>query len=358
RWELVQQELICELNTDILTTTPPLEKLIHVLDWIDLDQIIPYQKPILGRPSYDACVIARAFIAKALLGIEQTTDLIERLHHDRTLKRICGFKTFQVLPSPATFSRRFADFAESELAKTLHENFIIKHLNDQLIEHICRDATAIHAREKPIKVDNRQTSEQPKRKRGRPKKDVPRPEKEESVISQQRKQNLNTMLAAIPQQCNKGTKCNAQGYKTSWNGYKLHIDTADCGIPISALLSSASVHDSQLAIPLSFIRQQRVTNLYDVMDAAYCSQELRQHCANLNHIPLIDHNPRNGEKIEFCPVTAIRYNIRSVAERSNARLKDEFGGRTIWVKGAKKVYSHLMFGILVLSIDQFMRLRE
>ncbi len=41
----------------------------------------------------------------------------------------------------------------------------------------------------------------------------------------------------------------------------------------------------------------------------------------------------------------------------NARLKDEFGGRNIWVRGAQKVKSHLMFGLLALSADQLMRLR-
>lgn len=79
------------------------------------------------------------------------------------------------------------------------------------------------------------------------------------------------MLAEIPTACDRGTKCNAQGYKVSWNGYKLHIDTADCGVPVAALLSSASMHDSRAAIPLSLISAGRVTNLYDVMDAAYCS---------------------------------------------------------------------------------------
>ncbi|WP_229509609.1 transposase, partial [Massilia sp. CCM 8734] len=84
-------------------------------------------------------------------------------------------------------------------------------------------------------------------------------------------------------------------YKTSWNGYKLHIDTADCGVPIAALLCSASMHDSRAAVPLSHITKQRVTNLYDVMDAAYCSKELHDHCRELGHVPLIDHNPRGGE---------------------------------------------------------------
>ena len=104
--------------------------------------------------------------------------------------------------------------------------------------------------------------------------------------------------------------------------------------------------------------ESRVTNLYDVMDAAYCSAELRAHCRELGHVPLIDHNPRGGEKIEFDPAEAVRYNERTVAERMNARLKDEFGGRNLWVKGHVKVMSHLMFGVLVLAADQLMRLLQ
>ena len=166
------------------------------------------------------------------------------------------------------------------------------------------------------------------------------------------------MKKDIPTACDRGTKCNAQGYKVSWNGYKLHLDTADCGVPIAAMLSSASMHDSRAAIPLSLMSAQRVTNLYDVMDAAYCSSELREHSRSLGHVPLIDHNPRKGEKIAFAPAEAVRYNERSVAERSNARLKDEFGGTIIHLKGAAKVMSHLMFGVLSLSADQLMRLRQ
>jgi hypothetical protein len=53
------------------------------------------------------------------------------------------------------------------------------------------------------------------------------------------------------------------------------------------------------AIPLSLMTAQRVTNCYDLMDAAYCSSVLREHSRSLGHVPLIDHNPRRGEKIEF-----------------------------------------------------------
>lgn len=64
------------------------------------------------------------------------------------------------------------------------------------------------------------------------------------------------------------------------------------------------------------------------------------------NVPLIKHNPRGGKKMEFCPAQALGYNERTVAEYSNARLKDEPGPR------------HLMFGMQALSADQLMRLRQ
>lgn len=50
------------------------------------------------------------------------------------------------------------------------------------------------------------------------------------------------------------------------------------------------------------------------------------------------------------------YDFRTMAERINARLKDEFGGRFVRVRGAVKVKCHLMFGILALTADQLIRL--
>ncbi|MCO5353884.1 MAG: hypothetical protein M9913_23920 [Bryobacteraceae bacterium] len=57
------------------------------------------------------------------------------------------------------------------------------------------------------------------------------------------------MLANLPSQCDIGAKRNSRGHDNHWRGYKLHLDVADGQIPISALLTSASVHDSQTAIP-------------------------------------------------------------------------------------------------------------
>ena len=88
-----------------------------------------------------------------------------------------------------------------------------------------------------------------------------------------------------------GTKRNAKGHTTSWIGYKLHVDTADGGIPISCIMTSASTHDSQVAIPLGTLTAGRVENLYDLMDAAYDSIEI---CILLGHKPIIDVNPRRS----------------------------------------------------------------
>jgi len=51
---------------------------------------------------------------------------------------------------------------------------------------------------------------------------------------------------------------------------------------------------------------------------------------------------------------AIRYNERGTVERVNGRLKDEFGGRVVRVRGHAKVLCHLMFGILALTANQMM----
>ena len=49
------------------------------------------------------------------------------------------------------------------------------------------------------------------------------------------------------------------------------------------------------------------------------------------------------------------YDGRTMAERVNARLKDEFGAQFLRVRGALKVKCHLMFGIVALAVDQIIR---
>ena len=48
--------------------------------------------------------------------------------------------------------------------------------------------------------------------------------------------------------------------------------------------------------------------------------------------------------------------ILEFIRRVNGRLKDDFGARHLRVRGHKKVYAHLMFGVLALCVDQIVRL--
>lgn len=336
RWHVVQHELIPHLQSYLGTLTPKLERLIHTLEWARIETFCSSGYVGTGRRPHERAWLANAFLAKAVLGISQTRALHERLTVDRSLRRICGFPMYKKLPSESTFSRAFGEFARTNLAGRAHEALLKETLGGKIIGHLSRDATVIEARE-----------------RARPK---AASERAQRSVHRQRGQGLAEMLGEIPTACDRGAKRNAKGDKIAWRGYKLHLDTADCGVPISALLSSASLHDSLAAIPLSLMSMRRVTNLYDVMDAGYCSLDLHAHCRALGHVPLIEHNPRGGQKLLFEPPDAIRYRERTVAERMNARLKDEFGGRHVWVRGYLKVNCHLMFGILALSVDQLIRL--
>jgi hypothetical protein len=130
------------------------------------------------------------------------------------------------------------------------------------------------------------------------------------------------------------------------------------------------VHDSQVAIPLATMTAARVTNLYDLMDSAYDVPEIKQHSRDLNHVPIIDINPRAtaGLKQELAQEAKrqrlvghrmaedVRYGERSTAERVNAALKDNHGGRTVRVRGPAKVMCHLMFGVLTVTALHVMRL--
>ena len=205
--------------------------------------------------------------------------------------------------------------------------------------------------------------------RGRPRKDELRA-KEPRRLERQASMTLEEMLEDLPKICDIGVKRNAKGHQESWTGYKLHIDAIDGGIPVSCLLTSASVHDSQAAIPLASLTASRVDSLYDLMDSAYDAPEIRAFSQKLGHVPIIDLNPRRRPQVKAerkqealaqrcigqVSPEARRTRERSTVERVNGRLKDEFGGRYVRVRGPGKVLCHLMFGILALTVEQLMRL--
>jgi hypothetical protein len=328
--------------------------LIMILEVIEIEKYVHHlNNSWTGRPPEDRCTLARSFVAKAVYNLANTRMLIDLLHNMPTLRKICGFVQRKNIPSEATFSRAFAEFACTDLGDIAHKDLVDIHLSDELIGHVARDATAIEGNEKPLKKDKKQKA--PK-KRGRPKKGEVREPKEETRLAVQVNQTPFEALQDIPTSCDVGTKKNSKGYKETWIGYKLHIDTACNGLPLTAVLTSASLHDSQVAIPMMKLTVRRVASLYDLMDSAYDAEPIYQVSRSLGHVPIIDKNPRNHGATSFSPAEETRYNERSAAERTNGRLKGEFGGRQVKVRGHKKVKLHLMFGIIALFADQLLRL--
>jgi hypothetical protein len=307
----------------------------------------------MGRTPEDRRPIARAFVAKAVYDLPTTRMLVDMLHTMPNLRMICGFVRKSDIPSESTFSRAFAEFARSNLGTKVHNALVEEHLSDEIIGHIARDATAIKGNEKPVKKEKK---EKVPKKRGRPKKGETRPVKDETRLFLQVNQSPAEALHDIPTHCDVGSKTNAQGYKETWRGYKLHVDTTDSGLPLTAVLTSASLHDSQVAIPMMKLTSRKVTSLYDLMDSAYDAKEIWDVSRSLGHVPIIDRNPRRGEVLPMPPAEALRYHERTASERLNARLKEEFGARHVMVRGHKKVSLHLMFGIIALFADQLIRL--
>ena len=198
-WTGIQSSLFPFLEEEVGPMTEKQRKLVSTLELIRIEDSISYTYKT-GRPLSNRKAIARAFVAKAVYNCTTTRELLDRLKCDKVLRRICGWELWSQIPNESTFSRAFAEFAESRLPEEVHEALI-------------------------------------------------------------KKQTLEEMLADLPTVCDRGTKKNSKGYKESWNGYKLHIDIADGQIPITPLLTSASLHDSQPAIPLATMTSKVMAHL-------------------------------------------------------------------------------------------------
>ena len=343
------------------------EKLMRILELAQIELYVSEVK--ITNPPKHRKEIARAFIAKAVYNLQTTRDLIDRLKVDRVLRIICGWRYVRSIPSESTFSRIFAQLAHSKIADKTHQAFIKEYLSDTLFFYNSTDSTAIDVREKPLKKEK---VPKVKQKRGRKRKDEPTPvvPKAPSLCLKQAEMNSTMhMLQEVSTSTDIGRKINAKGNGYAWIGGKLHLGVVDGDIPITAIYTCASVHDSQVAIPVINETTKRVDYLYDLCDKAYDSQPITAFSKKSGHTPIIDVNPRNCKetkiaiegdkmlvKMGFNTPMSNHYNHRSSVERVNSYLKDSFGCKHIYVKGATKVASHLMFGVLALCIHQSIKL--
>ena len=215
-WLRIQGELLPWLD-DAMDgpLTAHHRQFVSVLGLARIETFLPSWYGLVGRPPAERAVLARRFIAKAVFNLPTTRLLIDMLSADKTLRRLCGWQRAGEVPSESTFSRAFAEFADSALPTRLHDALVEETHANRLIGHISRDSTAIEAREKPAKPDQPQPPAQPKRKRGRPCKDEVRPTEPARRLERQLGMTVPAMLKDLPRHCDVGTKRNARGHQQS-----------------------------------------------------------------------------------------------------------------------------------------------
>jgi hypothetical protein len=364
---VLQASLFPRIEQEIGELSPQAKLLTSVLAMVNPGHLLRTGRGA-GRPREDRSALAAAFLAKAVYNCDTTRQLMEQLRVNAQMRRLCGWKSTRQLPHESTFSRAFAEFAQSDLPQILHLGLIETTQGKRLIGHISRDSTAIEVRERfprAAAAPGKQTGKRKYQKRPKRAKANDRG----TQIERQRKISLEQMLAELSRQCAIGVKKSSKGHQQYWRGYKLHLDVADGQIPISAILTGANVHDATVAIPLMKMSAKRVTWLYDVMDSAYDANAILEQSKSMNHVPIVQPHPRrNGRSKSVLPkvfkgkvapemtwAQQERYKERSTIERVNARLKDEFGARNVRVRGAAKVFAHLAFGLIALTVDQLIK---
>jgi hypothetical protein len=272
--------------------------------------------------------------------------LIERLKADPNLRLLCNFTT---IPGQASFSRAYAYLANAGIVPNTHDNLTIETFKEKVVYHICRDSSAIDARETVPKKAEQKPQKAPK-KRGKPvkyggKRVFLPPDVELQLI-----QEPHISLEALNKQCAKGCKRSTLSSSTFWKGYKLHLDVSDWGYPITACVTGANVQDCKLAIPMDKMTEQKVTFCYSLMDAAYDAHYIKSFIESRDRVPIIDPKRRNnGTCPELDPARLDRYKVRTTVERSYSHLKDSLIPKAIYVKGHTKVSFVLFSAVLCLA---------
>ena len=143
----------------------------------------------IGRKKLDREKFFRAFLLKAEFNLPTTKVLIESLRTNTSWRLLCGWEYSSKIPSEATFSRAFSEFAKAELPSAVHEEIVVENCHDELIGHASKDSTAIEVREKPCRRKRRTCKT--KKKRGRKSK------AEKAALQAKKEEEIRTRRLAL-----------------------------------------------------------------------------------------------------------------------------------------------------------------
>ena len=95
---MLQQDLFPLLQAAVGPLSTQLQLLASIISLVPLARLLSARSASTGRPAKDRAALATAFIAKAVLNLPTTRDLIDRLRVDEPLRQFCGWPRGRVLP--------------------------------------------------------------------------------------------------------------------------------------------------------------------------------------------------------------------------------------------------------------------
>jgi len=126
-WHIMQTELFPWLEEEFDPLSDKEREFVQIVSLLDLpSHMREYRWRGFGRKKKSRLNMAKAFVAKSVYKFNTTDLLIEYLKKCKTVRRLCGWELHREVPSSATFSRAFAEFAIHNLPQTIHEAMVRK----------------------------------------------------------------------------------------------------------------------------------------------------------------------------------------------------------------------------------------
>ena len=285
-----------------------------------------------GRPGHTLLSVLAVHAVKLYFQEKTMTAARDRLLSSSNLRTITGVAE---VPSLSVISKKTDTLIDLVDFSSILSSICSSFYKDRLVCHLSIDSTISEAREKPVKAEKPRR----KRKRGRKRKGA-----EELAIAEEKEQLYDLMengcvdefLSSLEHRCSVTGKKNSKG-NMEWSiGYKAHLAVDDNGIIVAHHVTGASVHDSQVAIPLMRMADRRCNYLYALMDGGYTSERIETFAHSIGKVPIID---RHG------------YKARTTVERTNSELKECFLPGKLYSRGKKGIFQ-IELSILMLDIKK------
>ena len=297
-----------------------------------------------GRNGYALTSILGIMLLKLLYQMRTMKQTLLLLRENGNLKDMLAITE---VPSEATVSRLSREVERIVDPSSLHGRVVqayAESLGRLAVGHLSIDSTIVEAREKPVKtrIPRAKTLE----KRGRKAKgsvEEQQHRERQARHEQERiaylQESFEASLGKLELRCSVTAKQNSKGKKQWFIGYKAHLATDDYGVPMSFAVTGASVHDSQVAVPLMKKTRETADFLYALLDKGYVSPVINDYVDMIGRKAIIDRRAYKGVVADpLDPASQKRYAARTTVERTNSELKDGYLPDVIYKRGSRARY--------------------